>query len=155
MLSTFVWHVSTHLATGDEGLQSAWVAASGTTLELDQHGLNLVQEAGSIYCRFLERDSEKHALRPGFVYKELIRKGGGLGGSHKGPLIQTFFGVGGSQSQKTPPPSYQQSLAPAAAGEATTVVWWPPPKGVTVMLVEACALEVDKAMLRGVFSGAT
>ena len=46
MLSTFVWHVSTHLATGDEGLQSAGVAASGTTLELDQHGLNLVQEAG-------------------------------------------------------------------------------------------------------------
>ena len=113
------------------------------------------RRAGSIYCRFLERDSEKHALRPGFVYKELIRKGGGLGGSHKGPLIQTFFGVGGSQSLKTPPPSYQQSLAPAAAGEATTVVWWPPPKGVTVMLVEACALEVDKAMLRGVFSGAT
>ena len=34
-------------------------------------------------------------------------------------------------------------------------MWWPPPKGVTVMLVEACALEVDKAMLRGVFSGAT
>ena len=49
----------------------------------------------------------------GFFYEELIPKGGGPGGSHKGaaysnlifpqPNFGSRFFLGGSQSQKTPP----------------------------------------------------